>query len=364
MAGDFNDDGQLDLATADANGNGADDFSVYLGHGDGTFQAPTPSAVGGTGFSTAIATGDFTADGRTDLAIARTSPDDVQVRLSNGDGTFSDPSETDLVRRETPLVADVNGDGAPDVSVVDAAGDILFRAGQPGEPGNFAPPVTVNPGDPSRDIAFVSTDLGPLLASVDANDNAISLFAAGGRPAFVDVASLPTGSQPAQILSADLDGNGRSNLIVRNAGDGTLSLFLGDGHGWFLPPEALSVGLGASDIEVANLQEDGWLDIVVTNRLSGELERPGRTSGAGLFAAPALSSRPAEGRTGSPGRPALRRSRASRGPRARLPASSRRAVSPRSSRSTPARIRSACSRALVTVACRTRRSSRHRPPRW
>ena len=112
VAGDFNDDGKLDLATADANGNGADDFSVYLGHGDGTFQAPTPSAVGGTGFSTAIATGDFTGDRQSDLAIARTSPDDVQVRLSNGDGTFSDPSETDLVRRETPLVADANGDGA------------------------------------------------------------------------------------------------------------------------------------------------------------------------------------------------------------------------------------------------------------
>ena len=120
-----------------------------------------PIALGGRGLRPRIVTGDFTGNGRTDLAITRTSPDDVQVQLSNGDGTFSDPSVVDLVRRETPLVADMNGDGAPDVSVVDAAGDILYRAGRPGEPGNFAPPVTVNPGDPSRDIAFVSTKFGP-----------------------------------------------------------------------------------------------------------------------------------------------------------------------------------------------------------
>jgi hypothetical protein len=220
------------------------------------------------------------------LQVARTSPDDLQVRLSNGDGTFSDPAVTDLVRRETPLVADLNGDGTPDVSVVDATGDILFRAGRPGEPGIFAPPITVNPGDPSRDIAFVETGLGPLIAAVDANDNAISFFA--WRPTgFVKVASLSTGSQPAQILAADLDGHGRIDLIVRSAGDGTLSLFLSDGHGWFLPRVDLPVGLGASDVTVANLQQDLRLDIVVTDRLSGIVDVL-QNLGDGTFAAPVL----------------------------------------------------------------------------
>ena len=64
----------------------------YLGNGDGTFRRPDALRarwIGG--YSTAIATGDFTGNGRTDLAIARTSPDSVQVVLSNGDGTFSSP---------------------------------------------------------------------------------------------------------------------------------------------------------------------------------------------------------------------------------------------------------------------------------
>ncbi len=144
VAGYFTGSGNMDLATADANGSGTDDYSIYLGNGDGTFQGPTPYALGGSGgSSSAIVAGDFTGNGLTDLAITRTGPDSVEVQLSNGDGTFSSPSEVDLVRRETPLVADLNG--AQDVLVVDAAGNILYRAGRPGEPGSFAPPVTINP---------------------------------------------------------------------------------------------------------------------------------------------------------------------------------------------------------------------------
>ena len=141
VAGDFTNNGILDLATADGNAGGTDDYSVLLGNGDGTFGVPMPYALGGSGgYSTGIATGDFAGNGRTDLAITRKGPDSVQVVLSNENGTFSSPSAVDLVRPETPLVADLNGDGAPDVSVVDAAGDILYRAGIPGEPGSFAPP--------------------------------------------------------------------------------------------------------------------------------------------------------------------------------------------------------------------------------
>ena len=145
VAGKFTNNGIVDLATADVFAPGTDDYSVYLGNGDGTFQGPTSYGLVSTGGPTDLVTGDFTGSGRTDLAITLSSPDDVQVQLNNGDGTFVDPSVVDLVRRETPVVADVNGDNTPDVTVVDAAGDILFRAGRPGEPGNFAPPSSSTP---------------------------------------------------------------------------------------------------------------------------------------------------------------------------------------------------------------------------
>ncbi len=130
------------------------------------------------------------------------------MQLSNGDGTFSDPSVLDLVRRETPVVADLNGNGAPDVSVVDAAGDILYRAGIPGEPGIFEPPVTVNPGDPSRDVAFVHTLYGPALASVDARRQCDLVLRASldglcpGRQARRPVPSQPRSWPPTSTATA------------------------------------------------------------------------------------------------------------------------------------------------------------------
>ena len=266
VAGDFNGDGRLDLAVANQGGilQSPGSVSVLLGNGDGTFpprvtykREREPSGIvagdfNGDGhldlaltnedkydqagvtpftprrccwatatapsrpevtltsqnhdFGMAIAAGDFTGDGHLDLAIAEFISNSVSVLLGNGDGTFADPSQLATTPHATPLVADVNGDGTDDVLVVDGSGNILYRQGIPGQPGSFLPPVTVNPGNPSRDIAWLpNTNHGPVLASVDAQDDAISFYAyRDGR--FVRLnGSLTTGQLPAQIIAAQLE---------------------------------------------------------------------------------------------------------------------------------------------------------------
>ena len=233
-----------------------------------------------------IVSGDFTGDGRTDLAVANeyNTVDDlgnVSVLLGNGDGTFTAAGQFATTPHATPLVADVNGEGTEDVLVINGAGDILYRQGVPGQPGTFEPPVTVNPGNPSRDIAWVpNTDQGPVLASVDAHDNKISLYAYrdGG---FVLVSQWNTGFLPSQIITADLNGDGLTDLVVRNAGDGTLSVFFGTEFvgpinpkfvtPQFSPPVTIPVGLGVSDVEVVDTTGSGRLDLVVTNKLTGQV---------------------------------------------------------------------------------------------
>ena len=65
VAGDFNNDGISDLAVA--GGQNSTALYIFLGNGDGTFQAPTPYTLGNQPF--AIAVGDFNADGNLDLAV-------------------------------------------------------------------------------------------------------------------------------------------------------------------------------------------------------------------------------------------------------------------------------------------------------
>src|SRR5271166_6041641 len=232
-----------------------------------------------------IVTGDFNGDGRTDLAVANADSNDVSIFLGNGDGTFTAAGQFATTPHATPLVADVNGDGTEDVLVINGAGDILYRQGVPGQPGSFEPPVTVNPGNPSRDIAWV-TNPGqvPVLASVDAHDNGITLYSYGDD-GFVKVGSLATGPLPAQIIAADLDGDGLTDLVVRNAGDGTLSVFYGTAFDrstfhpdqpQFVPPEfslpvTIPVGLGVSDVQAVATTGSSRLDLVVTNKLTGQV---------------------------------------------------------------------------------------------
>ena len=266
VAGDFNGDGRVDLADAGNNVAGTGVVSVLLGDGDGTFQRPVTIAAG-VNDTTALVAGDFNGDVRVDLAGVGTG---LFVKLNQGADTFSDPRALPAAMHATPVLADLNGDGVDDLLVIDQAGQILWRKGQAGEPGSFEPPVTVNPDHPARDLTIVPTRQGPLIASVDAKDDAVSLYAYRGG-GFARVGSLPTGLLPAQIESADLTGDGNADLVVRNAGDGTASLYLGDGEGGFTPLPALPIGQGASDIALADVDRSGRIDLVVTNQATGDV---------------------------------------------------------------------------------------------
>ena len=169
--------------------------------------------------------------------------------------------------QNTPLAADP-GDGTEDVFTVNQGGDILWRKGDSQAPGSFSAPVTINPGDPSRAIAFVPTQSNDLLASVDLQDNAVSLYAYNGGQ-FVRVDSLATGALPTQIVAGDLTGNGNTDLVVLDARDGAAAVYLGDGLGGFARGNDVPVGLGASDIALADVDGTGRLDLLVTNQVTG-----------------------------------------------------------------------------------------------
>jgi hypothetical protein len=114
IVGDFNNDHLLDVAVVGYFGSNID-MGVLLGNGDGTLQPSLISPLNNTPYS--IAAGDFNQDGNLDVAISGYFvPGDVVVRLGNGDGSFQPGVDYPTTGAGGQVVVDdFNGDGKLDL---------------------------------------------------------------------------------------------------------------------------------------------------------------------------------------------------------------------------------------------------------
>ena len=261
VAGDFNQDGVLDLAVTDVANNAV---SILPGNGDGTFQSGTAYTVGAQPSS--VAAGDFNGDGKLDLAVANEGDSTISILLGNGDGTFA-PAVAYVSGGPATAVAvgDFNGDGKLDLAVANGSasnfsvllgnGDGTFQAHADYPAGSAVAGLTVADmdGDGKLDIAIVS-----------ANTNNVSTFEANADGTFQSAVAFGTGNAPQSIVAVDWDNNGRMDLVTTNSLDGTVSLLLQ------APVAQLSSGginFGNQQVGVASGQQP----ITITNQGSASL---------------------------------------------------------------------------------------------
>jgi hypothetical protein len=270
---DFNHDGKLDLVTAN---NGSSNVSVLLGNGNGTFQPATNFAVPTTSYSVAVA--DLNGDGNPDVVVGHSgsssNPDNtVSLLLGNGNGTFTPAQDFAVGKQPSVAIADLNHDGRPDIVTANFGDDtvgVLLNTWAPPGSATFTPETTVNLGasySATPTIADVNGDGKPDLVVADYAENMVSVFLGNGNGTFQAPINTPTpGPGPRNPIVADVNGDGIPDLIVINYGANSISILQGNGNGTFQPAsQTLSTPNDTSQIAVADLNGDGKPDLVVGN---------------------------------------------------------------------------------------------------
>jgi hypothetical protein len=291
VVGDFNADGKFDLAVATQCidlGCEQGGVSILLGNGDGTFAAtvnyPTQRK------SLAVAMEDFNRDGKLDLAVTNLCTADpkcytgsVSVLLGNGDGTFK-PAVNYSTEYNPGSVAigDFNGDGKLDLAVantcishfcsINTKGSIsiLFGNGD----GTFQPavnhptghyPVSLVVGDFNED-GNADIALGVRCAEQGCTTG-ITVLLGKGDGSF-RTTTYPTSYEPNGLAVADLNGDGKMDLIVamsecldNSCGTGIVEVFLGNGDGTFQAPLNFSAPQQEFSVAVADFDGDGKPDV-------------------------------------------------------------------------------------------------------
>src|SRR5271165_546656 len=397
-AGDFNGDGRLDIAYREFYNN---TIAVALGNGDGTFQTAFVLATdgGSTGSDTQIALADFNGDGVLDLAVANAGLSNVDIFLG---GQFSGltvsvshagPITVGQTKRYTITVN--NPTSTTTSSTVTVTGTLpsgLSATALSGTGWNctltaltcisssavstgssFSPlsltvlaaadlvpstvaitasvmygGVTNSVGDPTLIVlptttslsvsqspallgqavtltATVSTGAGTVLFLEDENilgagtlsGNQASLITrltpagihkitatysgdsthasstssvveltanAGLASGVTGTADLTTGIGPVAVLISDLNGDGRADLVTPNGVANTVSVFFGNGDGSFQPKTDYAVGTQPTGATIADFNGDGKPDIAVSNGISNTISIL-LNNGDGTFAA-------------------------------------------------------------------------------
>jgi len=289
--GDLNGDGFADLVFDCINGSGTVYVYSMLSNGDGTFAAPvqvTPV------FGTHVALKDMNKDSKLDLIVAGRAQSNACVTncsgfvlfTGNGDGTFTDSVTTSISGSagSNLLLTDIDGDGYPDIVELNnfsmgAQSIDVYLSKNANSFGTSASPIYV----PSYSIPLTNyptqykylftgdfngdglPDLGTVVLPSAANNVVTALnTSTTGNASFAAPTALPTGVSITDIASADINGDGFSDLLITTATNNAVFLE-SDGKGNFANTlTGLSVPAGTVlDMQPADLNGDGYADALV-----------------------------------------------------------------------------------------------------
>jgi FG-GAP-like repeat/IPT/TIG domain/Secretion system C-terminal sorting domain len=251
-------------------------FSIVGNYGTGTYPI-------------SVSISDLNGDGKPDLVTANSVSNNISIlKNTSTTGTISFDVKTDYSTGPDPkkiAIGDLDGDGKPDIVVTNfnagnASTISVFRNTSAGGTISFAPKTDYSTGNGSVGIAIadMNGDGKPDIVVPSGNSGIFSIFInttiTAGSVSFSAKQDYTLFDHPDNIAIADLDKDGRPDLVTANFSGGTISIFRNTSEGGILSFGSridYHVGIYLTYITTGDLDGDGKLDLVVTNYTSNIL---------------------------------------------------------------------------------------------
>ncbi|MBK9291178.1 MAG: T9SS type A sorting domain-containing protein [Bacteroidetes bacterium] len=276
--GDFDNDGYPDLAVAGNTGASAYDARIYRNNGNGTF---TDIQAGLAPLLTpALAWGDLNNDGLPDLIASGTAQDGsafTGIYYNNGNNTFSlATASLPQLTQSAVAIADLNLDGLNDIIICGRLGtsNYISRLYLNQGNGSFIQAFSFEPARyPAIDIADVDGDGLPDVVIQGGNNTDVlhtSLYKNQGGGNFQLIPNPFTGVYQGWAAFGDYNNDGAPDLAITGSNVPTgatriTKLYSNNGSGIFSEVTAAGFpGLRRSMVQWGDMNNDGKLDLLIT----------------------------------------------------------------------------------------------------
>ncbi len=278
--GDVNGDGKLDVAVATH-----DSYGVTLLTGDGKgglAKAPSSPVVmrqGEHAHTHGLVIADMNRDNKPDLITVNSTDNDISLAFGDGRGNFiRAPQSLPVGPSPYPFgLGDVNNDGSPDIVATATATGPLRRQQLPlsraltlllsdGKGGFSTHQLPMRTGEPwFAAIADLNRDGKADIVATHHEINALTVMLGDGRGGFTEATGSPFdfGAALFQLTIADVNHDATMDVIATTGN--SIRVLLGDGRGAFKQAASIPVGPGAWRLATADLNNDGSLDVVTSN---------------------------------------------------------------------------------------------------